>query len=98
MVQDKDFSKLLTVVAKGGQDVDVCLTALPPWDPRSGQPKPKYEEREPFPARILDCPPAGVNLPPECGIVVDIFPRAISRDAIGAVREISMMRTSDGVT
>lgn len=79
-----DEDKLLDRVNKAGGEVQILMNPPIRWDPKGGKKKPKLDEREPFPARILSAPPAGINLPSNCDIVVEVFPRRIAKQAAGS--------------
>ncbi|KAJ0116080.1 hypothetical protein J7T55_005026 [Diaporthe amygdali] len=91
--KNEDFRKLMAVVNKSGQKVDVHRLEPLPWGPKSGERKPEFEEREPYPATILENPPAGIDLPSNCDIVAQMYPRKVDDETIGAADELSDPQT-----
>lgn len=97
-VQGDEFQKLLDAVNKDGQELQVLKEKPVRRDPNGNEKKPKIDEREPFPATILGTLPAGVILPSDCDIVAPVFPRRLSKNAIGADAVWSDLVRSDGAT
>lgn len=55
-VQNENSRNLLDAVNKDGQELHILRLDPIPWDPKSGAPKPKMDERDPFPAKIIVTP------------------------------------------
>lgn len=83
-LQGDDSRKLLSTVTRGGQRFQICRFS------------PRHDQRDPFPAKVLDDPPDGVDLPPNCDTVAEVFPSKVSKDAVGAEAVLSDLVTSDG--
>lgn len=83
-LQGDDSRRLLSTVTRGGQRFQICRFS------------PRHDQRDPFPAKVLDDPPDGVDFPPNCGIVAEIFPSKVSKDAFGADAVLSDLVMSDG--
>lgn len=95
-MQYGDFRRLLSEVNRDGQEVQICRFKAAAWDPNAGTKRPKLEDRDPFPAKVLNKPPAGIALPPTCDIVTEIYPRRVGPEANDAAVKLSDLVTSDG--
>lgn len=95
-MQGDEFRQLIGAVNNDGQEVNVCRLKSVALDPNSANKKPRLYERDAFPAKILDTPPIGWDVPSNCDIFVEIFPRKVFGDALCADVVLSDLVTSDG--
>ncbi|KAG6357175.1 hypothetical protein INS49_015053 [Diaporthe citri] len=77
-----EFRQLLDAVNKDGQEVHILTKGPIPRDPKSNDKKPKFEERNPFPAKILVALPAEVDLPSSCDIFAEVYPRIVGAEEL----------------
>lgn len=94
-VQRGDFRTLLSEVNRGGRKVQICTLKPVAWDPTM---RLVLQDRDRFPGQVLHDSPAGIDLPLDCDIVTESYPRRLDQEAIDATAKLSDLVASDGET